>query len=88
MSVLEKGMKTYLLALKLKFNPALEDAYQSYFASKDKQYIRIAFILFAVLFGLFSITDYILVPERFTFFLTIRFCCNSSPYINNSTDLS
>lgn len=58
---------------RLKFDRDLEDQYKAYSASKDRHYIRIAFMLFSLLYGLFSITDYLLVPEYFLVFFFIRF---------------
>jgi len=57
----------------LRFNSYLEKEYLNYSSKKDKIYIRIAYILFILLYGLFSIADYYLVPEWFDFFYIIRF---------------
>lgn len=57
----------------LRFNSDLEKEYLNYSSKKDKIYIRIAYILFTLLYGLFSIVDYYLVPEWFNFFFIIRF---------------
>lgn len=57
----------------LRFETTIEEKYSVYTAMKDKTYIRIAFTLFIVLYALFSITDYILVPQRFELFFVIRF---------------
>ena len=39
----------------LRFNPQLEKEYINYSSKKDRRYIRVAYILFALLYGLFSI---------------------------------
>lgn len=57
----------------LRFNPQLEKEYINYSSKKDRRYIRVAYILFALLYGLFSMIDYYLVPEFFGIFLVIRF---------------
>jgi len=57
----------------LKFNNELENLYLNYSSKKDKIFIRIAYILFILLYGLFSIVDYYLVPQWFNFFFIIRF---------------
>ena len=69
-------MKMFLVNRKtdLRFNQDLEKEYLSYSSKKDRNYIRIAYILFTLLYGLFSIVDYYLVPDWFNFFFVIRFC--------------
>lgn len=57
----------------LKFEESVEEIFINYSATKDKHYIRIAFLLFSMLYALFSITDYILVPIWFSTFFMIRF---------------
>jgi hypothetical protein len=57
----------------LRFNDLLEKEYLNYSSIKDRKYIRVAYMLFAILYGLFSITDYYLVPEWFDWFFAIRF---------------
>lgn len=57
----------------LRFNPQLEKEYINYSSKKDRRYIRVAYILFALLYGLFSVIDYYLVPEWFGIFFIIRF---------------
>ena len=57
----------------LKFEPELEEQYNNHISSRDKRYIRVAFVFFAVLYGIFSWTDYILVPQWFPLFFAIRF---------------
>jgi hypothetical protein len=66
-------MHSLIRSYTLKFNPSLEEEFKSYSASKDKYYVRIAFFLFSLLYALFSITDYILVPDWFPLFFIIRF---------------
>jgi PAS domain S-box-containing protein len=58
---------------RLKFEPELEDAYNAYTAQSTQKYIRAAYAIFAVLYALFSTTDYILVPQWFSLFFAIRF---------------
>lgn len=57
----------------LRFNSQLETEYLNYSSTKDRKYIRVAYILFALLYGLFSVTDYYLVPEWYEVFFVIRF---------------
>lgn len=57
----------------LRFNNELENSYLNYGSKKDKIFIRIAYILFILLYSLFSIVDYYLVPQWFDFFFSIRF---------------
>jgi len=59
--------------LQLRFDTELEETYKAYSTQNDKVYIRYAFLLFATLFGLFSFTDYLLVPQWFSLFFAIRF---------------
>jgi len=63
----------YFKELSLKFDPEVESSFRNYSSIKDKTYIRVAFILFAILYGFFSITDSILVPEYAELFFRIRF---------------
>lgn len=56
---------------KLRFDSELEDQYRSYISYRDTRYIRVAFLLFAALYALFSWADYLLVPQWFTFFFAI-----------------
>ncbi len=62
-----------LVDLHLKFAPELEEKFKSYSTQNDKVYLRYAFLLFSILYGLFGITDYILVPQWFSLFFAIRF---------------
>lgn len=57
----------------LRFNNELENSYLNYASKRDKIFIRIAYLLFILLYGLFSIVDYYLVPQWFDFFFIIRF---------------
>jgi HD-GYP domain-containing protein (c-di-GMP phosphodiesterase class II) len=57
----------------LKFEYELEEKYKAYSTNNDTMYIRYAFLLFTILYGLFCITDYILVPQWFSLFFAIRF---------------
>jgi len=66
-------MKKMQILSHLKFDTELEKSYRIYSTSKDKTYIRIAFMLFSLLYALFSFTDYILVPQWFSLFFAIRF---------------
>jgi HD-GYP domain-containing protein (c-di-GMP phosphodiesterase class II) len=57
----------------LKFEPELEEEFRNHISSRDKRYIRVAFISFTILYAIFSWTDYILVPQWFPVFFAIRF---------------
>lgn len=57
----------------MKFEKELEDKYKEHIAFKDLKFIRVAFILFAILYALFSWTDFTLVPQWFNLFFAIRF---------------
>lgn len=59
--------------LYLKFDEELEAKYNAHTTSRLKRHIRVAYVIFALLYGLFSVTDYILVPQWFTLFFAIRF---------------
>jgi hypothetical protein len=59
--------------LKLRFDPATEEKYRRETTFNDLNYIRYTFLLFILLYGLFSVTDYLLVPEHFEMFAIIRF---------------
>lgn len=55
------------------FGQELENAYNAYTAHRHKNYIRTAYVVFVLLYGVFSVTDYILVPAWFSLFFAIRF---------------
>jgi PAS domain S-box-containing protein len=57
----------------MRFDPELEAQYNDYMTQKDKAFIRVAYVVFALLFALFSVTDYYLVPQWFSLFFAIRF---------------
>ncbi|GAB1482436.1 hypothetical protein MASR2M78_12510 [Treponema sp.] len=57
----------------LKFDRELEDKYNAHTAISQKRYIRLAYLSFAVLYGLFSVTDYLLTPQWFRLFFALRF---------------
>ncbi len=57
----------------MRFDPELEAIYNDYMTQKDKTFIRVAYVVFALLFALFSVTDYYLVPQWFSLFFAIRF---------------
>jgi len=66
-------MKKFGHFLRLAFDPDLEDTYNTYTTRKHKQFIRAAFMIFALLYALFSLIDYLLVPQWFALFFAIRF---------------
>lgn len=57
----------------LRFEPAVEKQYNIYTTQRDTLYIRYALMLFTLLYAIFSVTDYLLVPQHFEFFFVIRF---------------
>jgi len=57
----------------LRFEPAVEQQYNIYTTKQDTIYIRYALVLFILLYAIFGITDYLLVPHHFEFFFIIRF---------------
>jgi len=57
----------------LKFDPELEDKYNAYTTHRHKRYVQAAYLIFTLLYALFSVTDYILVPQWFSLFFAIRF---------------
>jgi len=57
----------------MRFDPELEAQYNDYMTEKDKAFIRVAYVVFALLYALFSLTDYYLVPQWFSLFFAIRF---------------
>ncbi len=59
--------------LNQKFERNLEKEYLGYIARKDSHYVRVSFLLFAILYGMFSITDYYIVPQWFELFFILRF---------------
>ncbi len=67
------SMKRLCRLQSLAFEPEIEEEYKVHLSFTDSSYIRIAFILFAVLYALFSWSDYILVPQWFSLFFAIRF---------------
>jgi hypothetical protein len=66
-------MKQIVNELNLKFERNIEKEYLGYIARKDSHYIRVSFLLFAILYGMFSITDYYMVPQWFSLFFMMRF---------------
>lgn len=66
-------MQRLLSELNQRFERSLEKEYLSYIARKDSRYIRVSFMLFAILYGMFSITDYYMVPQWFSLFFILRF---------------
>lgn len=57
----------------MKFDPELEDKYDAYTTLRNKKNIQVAYTIFALLYALFSVTDYLLVPQWFSLFFAIRF---------------
>ncbi len=66
-------MKKMLGYKSIKFEAELEEEYSKHISFKDIKLIRFAFVLFVVLYALFSWTDYTLVPQWFDTFFVIRF---------------
>jgi hypothetical protein len=66
-------MKHWTIVPQLKFSKELEHKYLLENALKDKQYIRVSLSLFALLYALFSWTDYVFVYQWFSLFFVIRF---------------
>jgi len=66
-------MKTIIAAMQNQFDPTIEDMYNAYTAHRHLRNIRTAYVIFTVLYALFGITDYNLVPEWFPLFFAIRF---------------
>lgn len=66
-------MKRIKSTLPLKFEPDLEDTYNAYTTHRNKKHIQTAYVIFALLYALFSVMDYILVPHWFSQFFAIRF---------------
>jgi PAS domain S-box-containing protein len=66
-------METNKNILQLKFDQDFEAKYNAHSASSLKKHIRVAYVIFSLLYGLFALTDYILVPQWFSLFFAIRF---------------
>ena len=66
-------MHTNTNNLHLKFDRELEDKYNAHTTMSQKRHIRVAYLSFAVLFGIFSVTDCLLAPQWFQLFFVLRF---------------